>query len=77
MALAGITVLASSGDTGAHDRSDPTCGRVRPDAHWPASSPWVLSVGASQLSAPAALSAPTSPFCKGNAVSPWLGVYVN
>ena len=62
----GISVLVSSGDSGAHGRTDDGCmtPKTRPD--WPTASPYVLAVGATAIkkgtSSP--LSAPASPFCK-------------
>jgi tripeptidyl-peptidase-1 len=45
----GITFLSASGDSGAHGRTDPGCTHkvVRPD--FPAASPWVTAVGATEL----------------------------
>ena len=52
IALRGISVLVASGDSGANGRTDPLCtyGRkpqLKPD--FPACSPWVTSVGATEL----------------------------
>jgi subtilase family serine protease len=46
---AGLTILAASGDSGAHGRTDPTCQSAvtRPD--YPAASQYVTTVGATQL----------------------------
>lgn len=49
---AGLTVVFSSGDDGIGDftiRSDPTAACKRANPSWPASSPYVTSVGATQL----------------------------
>lgn len=45
----GITLVGASGDSGSHGRTDPSCTHkvLRPD--WPAVSPYVLSVGATEL----------------------------
>jgi subtilase family serine protease len=60
----GITVLISSGDSGAHGRTDPTCKtpKTRPD--WPAASPYVTAVGATQIKDGTAITSPTTPICK-------------
>jgi subtilase family serine protease len=46
----GITLISASGDSGAHGRTDPGCTdpHTRPD--YPACSPYVTSVGATELS---------------------------
>ena len=61
----GISIVISSGDSGAHGRTDGGCDspKTRPD--WPTASPFILSVGATQLSGGgSALPNPTSPVCK-------------
>jgi len=47
----GLTLLASSGDSGCHGRTDPSCtsSTFKPD--FPGCSPYLTSVGATQLSA--------------------------
>ena len=49
VAALGITVLVSSGDSGAHGRTDGACTSKKTVPDWPASSPYILSVGATQL----------------------------
>jgi len=46
----GITLISASGDSGAHGRTDPGCTdpHTRPD--YPAASPYITSVGATELS---------------------------
>jgi len=46
----GITLLSASGDSGAHGRTDPGCTdpKTRPD--FPAASPYITAVGATELS---------------------------
>lgn len=49
---AGLTVVFSSGDDGIGDftiRSDPAAACRRANPSWPAASPFVTSVGATQL----------------------------
>lgn len=60
----GITLVVAAGDAGAHGREDPSCisGKTNPD--FPASSPYVTSVGATQLSTDAASSGAKSPICQ-------------
>ena len=45
----GITILVSSGDSGAHGRTDGACTSKKTVPDWPASSPYILSVGATQV----------------------------
>ena len=67
LGLMGITVVVASGDSGAHGSTDSSCASstVLPD--WPASSPYVLSVGATQMTNGVPLAAPASTFCKAYA----------
>ena len=46
--LRGVSVMVSSGDSGAHTRSDPNCTQPHLWADYPASSPYITSVGATQ-----------------------------
>ena len=59
----GISIVISSGDSGAHGRTDGGCSSpvTRPD--WPTASPYILSVGATQLTVGTPLANPTSPVC--------------
>jgi subtilase family serine protease len=50
--LRGLTLLASSGDSGANGRTDGTCSVPQLRAAFPSSSPYITSVGANQLSNP-------------------------
>ena len=50
----GITILVSSGDAGAHGRTDESCISKKTRADWPGSSPYVLAVGGTQVRAGAA-----------------------
>lgn len=61
----GVTLVVASGDAGAHGREDQTCtsGTVNPD--FPASSPFVTAVGATQLSADAESTGAKAPICQG------------
>lgn len=61
----GVTLVVASGDAGAHGREDQTCttGTVNPD--FPASSPFVTAVGATQLSADAKSTGAKAPICQG------------
>lgn len=45
----GISLLASSGDSGANGRTDPDCSIPHLRASFPASSPYVTAVGATEL----------------------------
>jgi tripeptidyl-peptidase-1 len=55
VALRGISILVSSGDSGAHTRTDETCTAKTLRAEFPSSSPYVTSVGATQITNPVAL----------------------
>jgi subtilase family serine protease len=63
--LRGISIMVSSGDSGAHGRTDDGCStpKTRPD--WPTASPYILAVGATALKKGTAvpLASPKSPFC--------------
>ena len=59
----GVTIVVASGDAGAHGRSDPSCESAAPLPDWPASSPYVLTVGGTQLIHGVALENPKSPLC--------------
>lgn len=48
LGLTGVTFVVASGDDGSH-ASDPTCSSPVTVAGWPASSPYVLSVGATEF----------------------------
>ena len=62
----GISIVISSGDSGAHGRTDGGCSSpiTRPD--FPTASPYILAVGATQLVDGTPLSAPSSPVCQKN-----------
>jgi tripeptidyl-peptidase-1 len=47
--LRGVSVFASSGDSGANGRSDPTCTDKKLHPAFPAASPFVTAVGATQM----------------------------
>jgi tripeptidyl-peptidase-1 len=59
----GITLTAASGDSGAHGRSDPDCSYPYTRATFPASSPWVTAVGATELWAGTTGNIPSAPVC--------------
>ena len=65
-AARGITFIASSGDAGAMgDAGDGTCRSTLP-VSWPASSPWVIGVGATQVDQNVSwspLASPTTDVC--------------
>ena len=76
-AARGITIVVAAGYAGAHGRSDPSCsaGMTRPD--FPASSPYVLSVGGTQLTGAATpLVAPRSKICQQIGTCAGAGVQV-
>lgn len=47
--LRGVSIMVSSGDSGSHTRSDPSCTRPTLLADYPASSPYITSVGATEV----------------------------
>lgn len=63
LGAAGISIMASSGDAGAHGRSDLGCSSPRVRPAFPASSPYVTAVGATQLMA-GALEGGSGPICQ-------------
>mmetsp|Transcript_19141 Transcript_19141/g.44596 ORF Transcript_19141/g.44596 Transcript_19141/m.44596 type:complete len:578 (+) Transcript_19141:14-1747(+) len=66
VAATGITLLASSGDSGAHGRTDPLCQNAVLSPTYPAASPYVLAVGATMISSASAQTGGSSPFCQSN-----------
>ena len=67
VSLKGITLVSSSGDAGAPGRTSEQCDGSRPlNPAFPASSPWVLSVGGTIIVNATALSNPQTPLCKKN-----------
>lgn len=60
----GISLLSASGDSGAHGRTDSGCTdpKTRPD--YPAASPYVTAVGATELSGGTTGTAFKAPICK-------------
>jgi len=62
----GISIVISSGDSGAHGRTDGACSSpvTRPD--FPTASPYILAVGATQLVDGTPLASPHSPICTKN-----------
>lgn len=67
VALLGTTMLASSGDSGCHGRTDKVC-LFNPDMHpdFPAGSPYVTAVGGTQfnLQEPVDTANATTPICR-------------
>jgi tripeptidyl-peptidase-1 len=49
--LRGITLICASGDSGANGRTDPSCSENHLNPVFPAASPYITSVGATQISA--------------------------
>jgi subtilase family serine protease len=70
----GVSILVSSGDSGAHGRTDPDCSSPQTRAAFPSSSPYVTSVGATQLqNGGSPLNNPVSPYCQNPANGPCAG----
>lgn len=63
-AARGITLLAASGDSGAHGRTDGECSNAFMTPIFPGSSPYVTTVGATQLVNATQAKAPVTPYCK-------------
>jgi len=49
IALRGITLISASGDSGANGRTDPYCTENHLNPPYPAASPYITSVGATQI----------------------------
>jgi len=60
----GISIVISSGDSGAHGRTDGACASPKTLPDWPTASPYILAVGATQLVDGVPLASPASPVCK-------------
>jgi tripeptidyl-peptidase-1 len=60
----GVSIVISSGDSGAHGRTDPTCTSKATLPDWPTACPYITAVGATQFINETATAAPTSPICK-------------
>lgn len=63
----GISILVASGDSGAHGRTDPGCSSKKTLPDWPTASPYVLAVGATQISNGKPLANPTTKVCSTSA----------
>ena len=61
--MMGTSVFVSSGDSGAHTRSDPNCTAAALWADYPASSPYITSVGATQVDAESYFPSSIAPAC--------------
>lgn len=62
--LRGVSLVVSSGDSGAHTRTDPGCTATTLRADFPGASPYVTSVGATEIQTGTVLTNPP-PACKG------------
>lgn len=45
----GVSFLVSSGDSGAHGRTDPDCSTPKTLPDWPTACPYITAVGATQI----------------------------
>jgi len=65
IALRGVSIMVASGDSGANGRTDPDCTlkTLKPD--YPAASPYITSVGATQFNDPEFKLASPPPICNG------------
>ena len=61
----GISILVSSGDSGAHGRTDGGCSTPKTHPDWPTASPYILAVGATAIKkgTAVALPSPKSDMC--------------
>eukprot|EP00455_Lapot_gusevi_P002447 TRINITY_DN1097_c0_g1_i1.p1 TRINITY_DN1097_c0_g1~~TRINITY_DN1097_c0_g1_i1.p1 ORF type:complete len:584 (+),score=255.33 TRINITY_DN1097_c0_g1_i1:33-1754(+) len=64
--LRGVSILVASGDSGANSRVDEGCTDNHLNPDFPAASPYVTSVGGTQLSSPSPLANPPA-LCSSNA----------
>ena len=60
----GVTLVGSSGDTGAPGHGNDECASGALNSAFPPSSPWVTAVGATQLHGGTAMTKPKTPICK-------------
>jgi hypothetical protein len=58
----GVSFIVSSGDSGAHGRTDPSCSTPKTHPDWPTASEYVTAVGATQIK-DGTSSGGKSPFC--------------
>lgn len=65
--LRGISLIVSSGDSGANGRTNPECDHPSLFAVFPGSSPYVTSVGATQFQKAIPFDTPVSKICKQKA----------
>jgi len=59
----GVSTFVSSGDSGAHTRSDGLCSQKRTLADFPGSSPYITSVGATQVESETFFAPSIAPVC--------------
>jgi tripeptidyl-peptidase-1 len=64
IAIRGITLLSASGDSGANGRTDEYCSLKYLKPAFPACSPYITSVGATQVNTPTYSLASPPPLCK-------------
>ena len=62
--MRGVSVMVSSGDSGCHTRSDGGCTRPTLLADYPASSPYITSVGATEVGNETFFATSTAPACR-------------
>lgn len=63
----GVSILVASGDSGAHGRTDPGCSSSKTLPDFPTASPYILAVGATQISNGKPIASPTTGVCKTSA----------
>ncbi len=64
MGVRGVSIFVGSGDSGAHTRFDPYCQQNRTLAEFPGSSPYVTSVGATQVDSETFFEPSFAPICQ-------------
>ena len=60
----GVTFMVSSGDSGAHGRTDGGCATKMTHPDWPTSCPWITAVGASQIENGVSKAPFHTPYCQ-------------
>ena len=60
----GVSFMVSSGDSGAHGRTDGNCATPMTHPDWPTASPWITAVGATQIANGKSTGPFTTPFCQ-------------
>eukprot|EP01006_Ploeotia_vitrea_P026171 TRINITY_DN59138_c0_g1_i2.p1 TRINITY_DN59138_c0_g1~~TRINITY_DN59138_c0_g1_i2.p1 ORF type:complete len:628 (+),score=323.17 TRINITY_DN59138_c0_g1_i2:94-1884(+) len=69
IAARGVSMFCASGDSGANGRTDEGCSETHLNPSFPASSPWITAVGATQLTDTTPLTKNVPPACSSGQIS--------